>query len=102
MPLMHDGGWCHLGRGSRGLWHELAPRLVPSAGRAGRVGDVCDHDSFDGARAAISLFRAAETTRRLGGRSLDYYLLVLGSPVPVPLVMAQQPQKRGEPACLEG
>ncbi|KAH7142258.1 hypothetical protein DER46DRAFT_619160 [Fusarium sp. MPI-SDFR-AT-0072] len=44
----------------------------------------------------------AETTRRLGGSSLDYYLLVLGSPIPVPLVMAQQPQKRGEASMPRG
>lgn len=52
---------------SRGLWQELAPRLVPSAGRAGRVGDVCDHDSVDGARVAISLFRGCRDYPPLGG-----------------------------------
>ncbi|KAH7243969.1 hypothetical protein B0J15DRAFT_90992 [Fusarium solani] len=94
--MMEDGAISDVAPEASGT--NLLPDWFPQR----RVGDVCDHDSLDGARAAISLFRAAETTRRLGGRSLDYYLLILGSPVPVPLVMAQQPQKRGEPACLEG
>lgn len=53
--------------GSRGLWHELAPRLVPSAGR---TGEVYDHGSLHGARVTNPLVRVAKTTRRLDGRSL--------------------------------
>ncbi|KAM5360364.1 hypothetical protein ACJA88_014857 [Fusarium oxysporum] len=82
--------------GSRGLSHELAPRLVPGAGRVGRAGEVCDHESLDGTRVANYLFRGCRDYPSLGGSSLDYYLLVLGSPVPVLLVMAQKPQNRGE------
>ncbi|PNY27509.1 Uncharacterized protein TCAP_02569 [Tolypocladium capitatum] len=63
--------------GSRGLWHELAPRLAPSAGRAG---EVSDHGSLDGARVAIALFRGCQDYPPLGGKFLDYFLLVLGSP----------------------
>ncbi|OBS20282.1 hypothetical protein FPOA_06662 [Fusarium poae] len=40
--------------GSRGLWHELASRLIPSAGRSG---EVSDHGSLDEGRVANSLFR---------------------------------------------
>ncbi|EXL40442.1 hypothetical protein FOCG_17064 [Fusarium oxysporum f. sp. radicis-lycopersici 26381] len=81
--------------GSRGLWHKLAPRLVPSAGRAG---EASDHGSLDEARVTNSLFRGCQDYPPLGRNFLDSFLLILGSPVSVRIRMAQSPQKRGKPA----
>ncbi|KAH7186501.1 hypothetical protein DER44DRAFT_802440 [Fusarium oxysporum] len=85
--------------GSRGLWHELAPRLVPPAGRSG---GAFDHGSLDGARVTNSLFRGCQDYPPLGRNFLDYFLLVLGSPVSVRIGMVQTLQKRGKPACQKG
>ncbi|EXK26972.1 hypothetical protein FOMG_16412 [Fusarium oxysporum f. sp. melonis 26406] len=85
--------------GSRGLWHGLAPRLVPSAGRAG---EASDHESLDGARVTNSLFRGCQYYPPLRRKFLDYFLLVLGSPVSVRIGMAQTLQKQGKPACRKG
>ncbi|RYC79981.1 hypothetical protein BFJ63_vAg17131 [Fusarium oxysporum f. sp. narcissi] len=82
--------------GSGGLWHELAPRLVPPTGRAG---EKSDHGSLDGARATNSLFRGCQDYPLLRRKFLDYFLLALGSPVSVRIGMAQTFQKRGKPAC---
>ncbi|EXL65221.1 hypothetical protein FOPG_18547 [Fusarium oxysporum f. sp. conglutinans race 2 54008] len=79
--------------GPRGLWHELAPRLVPSAGSAG---DVLNHGSLDGARVTSSLFRGCQDYSPLGRKFLDFFLLFLGSPVSAWIGMAQPPQKRGQ------
>jgi hypothetical protein len=61
---------------------------------------------------AISLFRGCQDYRLLqeggGGRrrgagcSLGYYVLVLDSPVSVPLVMAWQASRRAKAACRKG
>jgi len=85
--------------GSRGRWHELAPRLVLSEGSAG---EAFDHGSLDGAQVTNSLFRGCQDYPPLGRKFLDYFLLVLGSPVSVWVGMAQPPQKRGKPACRKG
>ncbi|EXK27468.1 hypothetical protein FOMG_16017 [Fusarium oxysporum f. sp. melonis 26406] len=85
--------------GSRGLWHELAPRLVPSAGRAG---ETSDYGSLDVARVTNSLFRGCQDYPPLRRKFLDYFLLALASSVSVGTGMAQTLQKRGKPACRKG
>ncbi|KAJ0135691.1 hypothetical protein HZ326_21300 [Fusarium oxysporum f. sp. albedinis] len=62
--------------GSRGLWHGLTPRLVPSAGRAG---EASDHESLDGARVTHSLFRGCQYYPPLRRKFLDYFLGALMS-----------------------
>ncbi|EEU33386.1 uncharacterized protein NECHADRAFT_89537 [Fusarium vanettenii 77-13-4] len=84
--------------GSRGFWHEVAPDWFPErVDRAERAKCVIT-PRLTGPKSPFPCSGVGETTRRLGGCSLDYYLLVLGAPVPVPLMMAGQPQKRREPA----
>lgn len=77
MPQCHPDSPPETGTGgSRGFWHELAPRLVP---RAGRAGEVCGISTrLTGPESPFPCSGVAETTRRLGGTFLDYYLLVLG------------------------
>ena len=62
----------------------------------------CAISLFRGCRDHLPLWEGGRRRRRGAGCSLGYYVLVLGSPVSVPLVMAWQASRRAKPACQEG
>ncbi|KAH7110976.1 hypothetical protein B0J13DRAFT_273456 [Dactylonectria estremocensis] len=87
--------------GFRGLWYELSLRLVPGAGRAGRAGEVCDHESLDGTRVVNSLFRVAETIAAWGGGGFPR-LLPAGPRLTRSCAArdgSEAPKNGGKPAC---